>query len=898
MVQMALSHVNGEETMEMQQLFKCKYYIIFALLCLCTVKNHASVKYSINEAWTFSLEDGGDKNQSVISFPHTWNAADAIDEVPGFFRGVGWYTKAILIPTSFEDKIIYMYFEGANQLVDLYINDQHVGQHKGGYTRFCFDISKYLKYGVENLFSVKVDNSHNPLIPPLSADFTFFGGIYRDVYFEIKDSVHISPMDMASSGVYVSTPMVSEAKATIEISTLINNKTARNENIILEHKVCTSNGILVKEIAKNYNVKAETENVPLATSIDILDPVLWSPDSPNLYTLQTIVRDKKTSTILDEVTTSFGLRWFNFDADKGFTLNGIPLKLIGTNRHQCFLGKGNALEDEIHVRDIKLLKDMGGNFLRVSHYPQDPLILEMCDKLGIIASVEIPIVNAVTEDQEFLDNSLLMAQEMVKQNFNHPSLVMWSYMNEVMLRPPYKKNDEKYKSYCKEVNRQAQAIDNAIRELDPSRYTMVAFHGSVSSYEDAGMFDIPMIIGWNLYQGWYGGTFDGFDEFLLDYKKKYPTKPTLITEYGADVDTRIHSFSPERFDFSVEYGDAYHEHYLKSIQKYDFISGATIWNLNDFHSEVRADAVPHVNSKGITGLDRTPKNTYYLYKAHLTAEPFVKIASADWVLRSGSETGANRCDQSLKIYSNQPEVTVFHDGQELGIVKIKDGVGEIMIPYHQGVNHIEARLMDANISDLYTPHFDLIAEKLDEDFKELNINMGTNSYFEDKAGGIIWMPEQAYSVGSWGYLGGEVYRPKTSFGSLPSAAIDILGTKNDPLFQTQRVGLEAFKADVPNGKYAIYLYWADLNKKSQDEVLAYNLGNDAIHSKIEDRVFDVYINAEKVLDQFDIPNSVGTERAIVKKILIDVNDNQGLNIRFVPIEGKTILNAIRIFKTN
>lgn len=873
--------------------------IVILLLYLITYTNIKAQRiYSINEAWTFSLGELDRDSENIVSFPHSWNANDAMDDTPGFYRGEAWYKKEIHLSSEYNNKIVYLYFEGANQVTDVYVNEQHVGQHKGGYTRFCFDISKYIKIDEENIFTIKVNNAHDPMIPPLSADFTFFGGIYRDVYLDVREPIHLSPTDMASSGVYVSTPVVDANKAVLNIKTLINNLTSDKKNLILEHQVYSPDGQLVNLFTQKERVERESLNQDLSTQINIENPILWSIETPNLYSIKTTIRDSQTKVVLDQSVNTIGIRWFSFDADKGFFLNGKHVKLMGTNRHQCFQNKGNALEDQYHVKDIRLLKEMGGNFLRVSHYPQDPLVLEMCDKLGIVASVEIPIVNTVTESQEFLDNSLEMAEEMVKQNFNHPSLVMWSYMNEVMLRPPYKANDERYKSYCNEVNRQAKAIEETIRQLDPDRYTMVAFHGSVKAYADARLFDVPMIVGWNLYQGWYSGTFDGFDRFLLDYKKEYPYKPTLITEYGADVDTRIHSFKPERFDFSVEYGDAYHEHYLKTILKHDFIAGATIWNLNDFHSEIRTDAVPHINSKGITELNRIPKNTYYLYKAHLTKAPFVKIASTDWTLRAGIETDENKCTQKIKIYSNQNNVTVYHNGTKLADVAMEHCVGEVDIPFIHGINHIEAKIADANISDIYNPWFDIVSQTINSNFKELNVNLGTNRYFEEKDGAIIWIPEQEYRPGSWGYVGGEAYRPKTNFGSLPAADINILGTDLDPLFQTQRVGLESFKADLPNGKYAVYFYWADLNKKDKGEILAYNLGNDIIHNDVEKRIFDVFINSQKVLKGYDIPNQIGLERAIVKKVLVDVIDNNGLTIDFKTVEGKTILNAIRIFKIN
>lgn len=852
-----------------------------------------AVTYSINEAWVFNRAHDAEE---IVSFPHTWNAADARDDCPGFYRGPGTYRKQVYMPGSYQGKTVYICFEGANQVTTLSINGRQVGVHKGGYTRFNFDITAYLNWHDNNDFEIGVTNAHDETIPPLSADFTFFGGVYRDVYLTVKEQLHISPTDRASTGIYIATPQVSEKHASVRVTTLLNNGFAREVETVVQHTVYDPAGVAVYQAESDAMIAAGAANHVQEAAFELASPALWSVETPQLYTVQTTVTEKATQKRLDEARTTFGLRWYHFSADSGFFLNGRHVKLIGTNRHQDYPNKGNALEDQYHVRDIRLLKSMGGNFIRISHYPQDPLVLAMCDQLGIVASVEIPIVNAVTERQAFLDNSLVMAEEMVKQHFNHPALVIWSYMNEVMLRPPYTSTDAAYQPYCNEVNRQALAIEQKIRELDPARYTMIAFHGSMKAYGDAGLFDVPMIVGWNLYQGWYSEGFHYLDTFLNQYRASYPTKPTILSEYGADVDTRIHSFQPERFDFSVEYGDLYHEHYLKTIRASDFLAGAAIWNLNDFHSEPRNDAVPHINSKGITGLDRTPKNTFHLYKAHLTAEPFVKIASTGWLSRSGVETSPGVSTQRIKVYANRDSVTIYHQGEALGTIPVTGGPGEIDIPFRSGENRIEARTH--GVSDQYIADFTVIPRTLGPDFRELAVALGSRRYFEEHDTRTCWIPEQPYAPGGWGYIGGEPYRAKTRFGHLPAAALNILGTDLDPLFQTQRVGIEQFRADVPDGQYAVYLYWADLRADMPTEALAYNLGNDAVSAAAGERIFDVVINAVPVLEHVDIPNQVGVQRAIVKKCLIDVNNSEGITVAFKPVKGETILNAIKLLKIN
>ena len=881
--------------------------LLFLLLMTCMgtwCAVMAQVKYSINEHWLFW--HGNEKPDAVpaedwrfVDLPHTWNDRDAVDDVPGYYRGAGWYRKNLRLDETAKGKQIYLFFEGADQKTELYVNGQAVATHKGGYTMFCADITPYVTPGQENLLLVKVDNSHDENIPPLSADFTFFGGIYRDVYVVMKEPVNISLTDKASSGVYVRTPVVNDKEAEVEVEVLLNNATPQKSSVICEQTVYAPSGKIVKTWQEKIRLEAGAKNFKSVSRLKIQQPQLWSPASPALYTVKTQLKERATGKVLDEVVENFGLRWFSFDADKGFFLNGKPLKLIGTSRHQCYQGKGNALDDAIHISDVRLLKEMGGNFLRVSHYPQDPLILDMCDKLGILTSVEIPIVNAVTESEKFLANSLNMVEEMVKQSYNHPSVVIWAYMNEVMLKPPYDKKDGRYQSYCQEVNRQARELEQTIRGLDAQRYTLIPFHGSVSAYEDAGLFTVPMIVGWNLYQGWYGGNFDGFDKFMLAYKEKYPRTPVIITEYGADVDVRIHSDKPERFDYSVEYGDLYHEHYLNSILSMPFIAGANIWNLNDFHSESRGNAVPHINCKGITTQDRQPKNTYYLYKARLDSVPFVKFADSDWQLRSGLLNREGMYRQTVKIYSNQPRLTVLHNGKSLGIVNMVNGVGTIDITPAEGKNILLARADAAELAgylDLLEFTFKGVKWQPGTDFTELNVTLGSACSFTDVEAGICWAPEKEYEQGSWGYVGGQPFRPKTRHGTLPASDLDIWGTDKDPLFQTRRDGIEAFKADVPDGRYAIYLYLADLVAAGEKEVLPYNLGNDAVSTEMGTTVVEVSVNGQQVLPAYDIRKEAGSQRAVIKKIQTDITEGQGLNIEFKALTGKAFLNAIRIVK--
>lgn len=885
------------------------FYIFILLFIVGWVQAQQRVVYTINDGWKFTkgspfeaqLTGCDDSSWETVNIPHTWNDKDADDETPGFYRGPVWYRKQLFIDKSQEGRRAVIYFEGANQEVRFYLNGQFVGEHKGGYTRFCFDITPHLRYGQENLFAIYVNNVYNPNIPPLSADFTFFGGIYRDVYLQFMNPVHIATNDYASSGVYIRTPEVNNSAASVEITTLLTNDMSQPTEIRVENIICDADGKEVKKTQAEVKLAAGETKTDISKKIKIDSPRLWDIDDPYRYMVYTRILDKRKGTLLDEVVNPLGLRWFKFDSEKGFFLNGKGRKLIGTARHQDYFQKGNALRDELHVQDVLLLKEMGGNYLRVSHYPQDPVIMEMCDKLGIVTSVEIPVVNAVTETEEFLHNSVEMAKEMVRQDFNRPSVMIWGYMNEIFLRRPYTEGKQ-LEDYYRFTEKVARALEATIREEDPSRYTMMAYHNMPQYYEDAHLTEIPMIQGWNLYQGWYEPDINEFQRLLDRAHKAYKGKVLMVTEYGPGVDPRVHSYQPERFDFSQEYGLVYHKHYLNEMMKRPFIAGSSLWNLNDFYSESRVDAVPHVNNKGVVGLNREKKDVYWFYKTALSRRPILVIGNREWKSRGGVvNTAQKECIQSVPVFSNAEEVELFVNNKSLGKKKIENNYALFDVPFVGGENLLEAVAVtgDNKLRDMLRIQFQLVGSQLKDEavpFTELNVMLGSPRYFEDRAANVAWIPEQEYKPGSWGFIGGTSYRRQTGFGTMLGSDIDIHGTDMNPIFQTQRVGIKSFKADVPNGEYSVYLYWAELESDKEREALVYNLGADSEQTFAGNRSFGISINGTTVSDDFNVARDYGYARAVIKKFVITVKDGKGVSVDFHKKEGEPILNAIRIYR--
>ena len=885
------------------------FYIFILLFIVGWAQAQQRVVYTIKDGWKFTegypfeaqLTGCDDSSWETVNIPHTWNDKDADDETPGFYRGPVWYRKQLFIDKSQEGRRAVIYFEGANQEVRFYLNGQFVGEHKGGYTRFCFDITSHLRYGQENLFAIYVNNVYNPNIPPLSADFTFFGGIYRDVYLQFMNPVHIATNDYASSGVYIRTPEVSNSAASVEITTLLTNDMPQATEIRVENIICDADGKEVKKTQAEVKLAAGETKTDISKKIKIDSPRLWDIDDPYRYMVYTRILDKRKGTLLDEVVNPLGLRWFKFDSEKGFFLNGKGRKLIGTARHQDYFQKGNALCDELHVQDVLLLKEMGGNYLRVSHYPQDPVIMEMCDKLGIVTSVEIPVVNAVTETEEFLHNSVEMAKEMVRQDFNRPSVMIWGYMNEIFLRRPYTEGKQ-LEDYYRFTEKVARALEATIREEDPSRYTMMAYHNMPQYYEDAHLSEIPMIQGWNLYQGWYEPDINEFQRLLDRAHKAYKGKVLMVTEYGPGVDPRVHSYQPERFDFSQEYGLVYHKHYLNEMMKRPFIAGSSLWNLNDFYSESRVDAVPHVNNKGVVGLNREKKDVYWFYKTALSRRPILVIGNREWKSRGGVvNTAQKECIQSVPVFSNAEEVELFVNNKSLGKKKIENNYALFDVPFVGGENLLEAVAVtgDNKLRDMLRIQFQLVGSQLKDEavpFTEINVMLGSPRYFEDRAANVAWIPEQEYKPGSWGFIGGTSYRRKTGFGTMLGSDIDIHGTDMNPIFQTQRVGIKSFKADVPNGEYSVYLHWAELESDKEREALVYNLGADSEQTFAGNRSFGISINGTTVSDDFNVARDYGYARAVIKKFVITVKDGKGVSVDFHKKEGEPILNAIRIYR--
>lgn len=847
---------------------------------------------TINDGWYFIRQDIPNASEiqtninewELVSIPHSWNTDSYITK--DYYKGTSWYRKNLFIPETDKEKKIFIKFEAANQVCTVYINGKLAGEHKGGYTAFTFDITSLCKFGQDNLISIKVDNSTRD-IPPISADFTFFGGIYRDIWLITTPKQHLDMLNYGSGGLFIDTKDVSASSASYTVrGTLINESTEKSK-IKITHTVRNPQNEIINILEETVTLNSG-EKKNFRQSALVKNPKLWSPETPALYTVETRINNSKTGQLLDKTTTYTGFRWYSFDAQKGFSLNGKPYKLNGVCRHQDQKPVANALSDEMHRRDIKLIKDMGANFIRISHYPQDDAILEQCNKLGLLVWEEIPIIDIVPSDDEYTENCENMLRDMIRQHYNHPSIIMWGYMNEILLVTSRKYKGDEYETIKNRSLKLAQHLENVLREEDSSRPSVMAFHGS-TIYNRDGFNKIVDVIGWNLYQGWYSNGLGDFDNFVDKQQSEQPDKPIIISEYGAGSDKRIHSLSPTRFDFSMEYQQKYIEHYLKTIENKDFISGGTYWNFIDFGSAQRDESMPRINNKGIVYSNRQPKDVYYLFQSFFRKDiPVLHIASHDWQNRTGISANNDPVVQPVKIYTNLDNAELFMNGKSLGTKSAKNHTIEWDVPFNDGSHFfvVKSNYEGKTLESGLTITFNTIPGKLTADNfenKELAINIGSKSFFTSDVSNLTWIPDRPYEAGGFGYIGGETYTTQS----------EITETFDNPLYQTLLVSPEIYRLDVPEGEYEIELSFADIFKPKTR--IAHNLDTSKEENSAQN-VFDIVINDITVEQNVNIGESVGNYSVVKKRFIIDVKKNQNIQIKLPPVKGKAYLNALKVRK--
>ncbi|PTX44253.1 beta-galactosidase [Christiangramia gaetbulicola] len=849
-------------------------YLLILFLAIGPYLHAQRLVKTVNSAWEFQL--GNSNSRKTVNIPHTWNAEDAFTDGQ-YFRGKGIYHKEIFIPESWSEQAVFLKFEAANQLTKVFVNDKLVGEHIGGYTAFVFEVTEALNFGSANEIRIEVDNSHSADIPPLEADFNFYGGIYRDIEMIVTGKSHFQLEGEAAGNLLIKTPEVNENMARVVFEGKVVNP---NENLKLQLKIWDPSGKIVSELNQPVNTG------DLSVDLTIDDPKLWSPENPQLYSLQADLIDIRTGKTIDSFFSKFGCRWFKADPEKGFFLNGKPLKLIGANRHQDFQNMGNAVPNSIHRKDYEMIKDMGANFIRTAHYPQDPEVYRICDELGLLVWTEVPVINDVTDTEAYHQNAINMQREQILQLYNHPSIVYWGYMNEIFIRLVFTRDmqEEAKTAKIKTSVELAKKLEAETKKLDTSRLSVMALHGS-DIYNTSGIADIPDVIGWNLYFGWYSPGLENLGKFLDEQHKKYPERPILISEYGPGSDSRIQTNDPKPWDYSEAYQLKSHVSYLNQVIERDYMLGMAAWNFADFGSSGRQDSRPFINQKGLVNFDREPKDVYYYYKARLTKEPFVYIAGKNQETRYISKDSLVK----LKVFSNSDQVQLEIDGSEKKEAQVKDNIAEFSLELSEGEHRVTAISGKAKYHRNIKVFF---KENLLENIENgpLLINIGSHSDFIDEETGEIWISDQGFS-GDFGYVGGDTYqKSKDKFQGI---AANIKGTDREPLFQTMREGIDSYKFEVPEGKYRVSLLFTEPNRGASTQNI-YNLTSDEIQSEKGLREFDILINGNKVEKNLNLAREYGILQAV--EISYEVITEDGINIEFKPEKGKTIISGIRLEK--
>lgn len=568
-----------------------------------------------NENWTFTKPGNA---PIPVRLPHTWNAQDGQDGGNDYWRGTAVYEKEFFRPDWFGE--IVLEFAGAAMSADVFVNGAQLAHHDGGYSTFRVNITDALVPG-NNKVTVSVDNSENDRVYPQKADFTFYGGLYRDVQLLLLPPEHFEVCKDGTPGIKV-TPVVKGSAAEVTVETWQNGE--GTVSFRFGDEVYT----------------AESRNGHASVTFPIENVHLWDGvNDPYLYSIEAQFGE-------DVIAARFGCRSFSFDPEKGFLLNGHSYPLRGVSRHQDFLGVGNAITLQEQTLDMELIREIGANTIRLAHYQHAQEFYDLCDEYGMIVWAEIPYITEHMPNGR--QNTMNQMRELITQCYNHPSIVCWGLSNEVAVH-----------GITEDLMQNHILLNDLCHEMDKTRPTTMA-HPFMLEHESP-LIQITDIGSYNLYFGWYMGTLEQNDSFFDEYHEKYPKRIMGFSEYGADANVRFQTAHPEQGDYSEQYQCLYHESLLGTIRRHPWMWATHLWNMFDFAADGRDEGGAHgLNQKGLVTFDRKiKKDAFYLYKATWNKEePFVHICGRRYVDRTEQET-------EVRVYSNQHQVTLMVDGQKV-----------------------------------------------------------------------------------------------------------------------------------------------------------------------------------------------------------------------------------------
>lgn len=686
-------------------------------------------KTNINSDWNYLENDTQNlselKNSNkwiALNLPHTWNSQDATDNEPGYRRSASWYKKNLVISTIDANKVYQLYFEGANISTKVYVNGKEAGSHIGGYIGFTIDITKFVNAG-NNEVLVRVDNSYNiEIIPSQKSDFFIYGGITRDVWLLSMSKNYIE-------NIKITTPKVSEKSASLLVDAYIkNDKNAEGFSYLAQ--LMNPKGKVVA--TKKGTITAEKTSIAFK---DIKNPELWDIEKPNLYSvIITLIDNGK---LIDKIEDRVGFRWFEFKEHGPFYLNGKRILIRGTHRHEEHAGVGAAMSNEQHRKDMESIKGMGANFVRLAHYPQDPEVYKACDELGLLVWDELPWCRGGLGNQVWQTNAKNMLTEMIHQNFNHPSIIIWSLGNEMNWLPDFPDGDNITKT-----NVFLNELNDLAHQLDPSRKT------AIRKYEEGAK--IVDVFSPSIWSGWYSGSYKSYKKAIDKYKLDYTH--FIHAEYGGDSQVGRHSENPITGESTIksegweeaivqtgvaniaQIGD-WSENYIVDLFDWHLhiaendptFVGNIQWAFKDFGTPLRPeDDIPYMNQKGLVDRNGNPKDAYYVFKSYWSKVPFTYIESHTWTERQGPKDLA----RVLNVFSNCPKVELFQNGVSLG-VKQRDIAVYPACGLTWDVNFVEGKNT-------------LLAVGISNDGKKVNDTIDVNYRFKknDAAVGLVLSSEK------------------------------------------------------------------------------------------------------------------------------------------------------------
>ncbi|MBE5896456.1 MAG: glycoside hydrolase family 2 protein [Lachnospiraceae bacterium] len=600
---------------------------------------------NINDNWKFQLQ--GQPIQDV-NIPHTWNNIDGQDGGNDYLRTVATYSKTFETPAHAESEDVFLEFNGVNSECQIILNGSRIYEHAGGYSTFRVNITNHLT--VENHLEVVVDNSPNDRVYPQKADFTFYGGIYRDVNLLVVNKHRFDIEYFGGSGVEISAKPQNDYKdAVVNIKTWKNSSTATTMVTIydMEGNVIPYQAMVVDERSVNQTTYSgdDIDNYYENLEIELTGIHLWDGvQNPYLYTAEIALIDNDVT--VDMVKVRFGIRDFSYDAKRGFYLNGRSYPLHGVSRHQDRKALGNAITDEMHLEDMNLICEIGANTIRLAHYQHSQYFYDLCDERGMIVWAEIPYISEHMPNGRA--NTITQMKELIVQNYNHPSIVCWGVSNEITISTKNKKDMLDNHHY----------LNDLCHKMDSTRFTTLACYAMCGPFNPVA--HITDTVSWNLYLGWYVPGLFLNDLWIRFFHMVYPNRPLGYSEYGCEGMPNLHSEHPHRGDHTEEYQARYHEYMLRCFQRNPFMWATHVWNMYDFAADARNQGgEPGMNHKGLVTFDRKiKKDSFYVYKAWWSDEPFVHIASKRFIDRT-----RNRI--TIKVYSNQKEVSLYRDGKLL-----------------------------------------------------------------------------------------------------------------------------------------------------------------------------------------------------------------------------------------